>query len=329
MTVNEIITNKIIERIEKAKQTGEKFEWVKPFGENACPLPVSYEQSRNYTGVNRLLLPPDEYCTAQKATELGCHIRKGASGHIVVFFKLINEKNEDGEPKSDKDGNEIKKGFLRYYHVFSRQDILDKDNENLPSKFPIKRYDHKQMEEQLERTLNLFLQMFREYCKSNNIEIEVIKDGTEAYYMPSKNVIRIPSLANFKSVYSFISTVAHEMIHSTMKPLNRQSPTEIKEVEKVQEEYSKEELVAELGACFILQSLCCFDDRPLEQKENSIAYLNGWSSYLKDRKNEIISASAKAQEASDYILEYARDIIKEIEAVEDKIQDNDENKEER
>ena len=312
MTVNEIITNQIIERIEKAKETGEVFEWVKPFGENACPLPVSYEQSRSYTGINRLLLPPDEYCTAQKAKDFGCHIRQGSHRNIVVFFKLLTEKDDDGSPILDKDGNEIKKGFLRYYYVFSRQDVLDRNNENLPSKFPMKHYDHEQMNEQLRRSLILFIQMFQSYCKAHNIQIEEIKDGTEAYFMPSKNIIRVPSLENFKSVYSFIGTVAHEMIHSTMIPLNRQSPTDIKTVAARKEEYSKEELIAELGACFILQSLACFDDRPPEQKENNIAYLEGWSRYLKDRKNEIVSASAKAQEASDYILDYAKEHIKEL-----------------
>ena len=36
MTVNEIITQQIIDRIEEAKRTGKTFHWVKPFGENAC-----------------------------------------------------------------------------------------------------------------------------------------------------------------------------------------------------------------------------------------------------------------------------------------------------
>lgn len=45
MTVNEIITQQIIDRIEEAKRTGKTFNWVKPFGENACRYPVSYEQS--------------------------------------------------------------------------------------------------------------------------------------------------------------------------------------------------------------------------------------------------------------------------------------------
>ena len=313
MTVNEIITNQIIDRIEKAKRTGETFEWVKPFGDNSCVMPVSYEQSRNYTGINRLLLPADEYCTAQKASDLGCHIRKGSHGFIVVYFNLIPEKDENGEVLRDKDGNEMKRGFLKYYRVFSRQDIIDQTGENLPSKFPMKHYDHKEMDEQLRKTLLVFVQMFQAYCTAHNIQIEIIKDGTEAYFMPSKNIIRIPSIENLKSVYAYISTVAHEMIHSTMIPLNRQSPSDVKTVDERKEQYSKEELVAELGACFILQSLACFDDRPAEQKENNIAYLDGWSSYLKDKKNEIISASAKAQEASDFILDYAKEIEKEIE----------------
>ena len=51
MTVNEIITQQIIDRIEEAKRTGKTFNWVKPFGENACRYAKGYmkenEQQRN------------------------------------------------------------------------------------------------------------------------------------------------------------------------------------------------------------------------------------------------------------------------------------------
>lgn len=306
MTVNEIITQQIIDRIEEAKRTGKTFHWVKPFGENACRYPVSYEQSRSYTGVNRLLLQPDEYMTMNKASELGCTIRKGCHSRIVVYFNLITDKDENGQPLLDDEGNEVKRGFLKYYRVFSRADVLDKDGQNLPSKFPMPHYSHDEVEQQLRDTLLLFTMMFRKYCAEHNIEIQIIKDGTEAYFMPSKNIIRVPALENFNSVYSYISTIAHEAIHSTMIPLHRETGMS-------QEQYSKEELTAELGAAFILQALGCYDDRPTSQRDNNIAYLDGWSSFLKDAKTELVSASAKAQEASDYILEYAKEYTKEAE----------------
>ena len=36
MNVNKIITQKIIDRLQQAEQTGEKFYWVKPFAKG-CP----------------------------------------------------------------------------------------------------------------------------------------------------------------------------------------------------------------------------------------------------------------------------------------------------
>ena len=86
----------------------------------------------------------------------------------------------------------------------------------------------------------------------------------------------------------------------------------------------KEELTAELGAAFILQALGCYDDRPTSQRDNNITYLDGWSSFLKDAKTELVSASAKAQEASDYILKYAKEYMKENEQQRNEIKQEEE-----
>ena len=48
------------------------------------------------------------------------------------------------------------------------------------------------------------------------------------------------------------------------------------------------------------------------------------SSFLKDAKTELVSASAKAQEASDYILEYAKEYMKENEQQRNEIKQEEE-----
>ena len=64
------------------------------------------------------------------------------------------------------------------------------------------------------------------------------------------------------------------------------------------EEYSKEELVAEMGAAF----LCGFCN--IEQKtiDNSAAYISGWLRSLKNDKTLLVQAASAAQKAADYIL---------------------------
>jgi antirestriction protein ArdC len=62
--------------------------------------------------------------------------------------------------------------------------------------------------------------------------------------------------------------------------------------------YSKEELVAEMGAAF-LAGLTGID---LVTIPNNAAYLNSWIRRLKGEPRLVISAAAQAQKAVDYIL---------------------------
>ena len=63
-------------------------------------------------------------------------------------------------------------------------------------------------------------------------------------------------------------------------------------------EYSKEELVAEMGASF----LCGHAGIENRTIENSAAYIAGWLKALKNDRTLLIHAAAQAQKASDYIL---------------------------
>lgn len=72
MNVNKIITQKIIDRLQEAERTGEKFYWVKPFAKG-CPksFAVAYDTRDEYRGINRILLEPSkEYLTFRKIEEL-------------------------------------------------------------------------------------------------------------------------------------------------------------------------------------------------------------------------------------------------------------------
>ncbi len=298
MTVNEIVTNQIIHKLDEAEKTGKVYYWVKPFAQGAPKVPLSYDKSYEYSGVNRLLLEPDEYLTKNKANELNCHIRKGAKANMVVFFNVVPKKDSNGEVVLDKNGDVVMRGFLKYYQVYSRSDCLEKSGQNLPSKLNFKRYSHAEQTEQMRQALVAFNSMIEKYCQANKIKVEVIKDGTVAYFSPNHNTIRIPDIDNFRSIYEYAHTVAHEITHSTMIPLNRQGGTS-------KELYSKEELCAEIGAEMIIQNCGIPDDR--QYKNNTIAYLQGWSSYLRNKKQEIVYAAAKAQEASELVMSYAKE----------------------
>ena len=64
--------------------------------------------------------------------------------------------------------------------------------------------------------------------------------------------------------------------------------------------YSREELVAEMGAAFLGMEA----DIVLDRHEQSAAYLNGWLAALKakEHKKWLVVAAAQAAKAADYIL---------------------------
>lgn len=62
-------------------------------------------------------------------------------------------------------------------------------------------------------------------------------------------------------------------------------------------EYSKEELVAEVGAAIL-----CNECDVAWSIQNTQAYINGWTKYMKDKPGEVVSAFTKAMKASEYVL---------------------------
>ena len=73
------------------------------------------------------------------------------------------------------------------------------------------------------------------------------------------------------------------------------------------ETYSLEELIAELGTCYLSSHTGILD----KEIKNSSAYIGGWLSKMKNDKRFIVIASTQAQKACDYILNVQRDIQKE------------------
>lgn len=307
MNIYEMVTERIIKRLEESEEKGEKFRWVKPFDiTNGVRYACNYETQIPYTGINRLLAEPDEYLTFNQIKNMNdknkndfLHIRKGAKGTPILYVNWKEVLDDEGNVKTDKDGKPIKKPFFKYYTVFSRQDTLFKNGENLPSKVPTKHFSYEEIETITQRELLRFTSMINHYCNQYGIELQFINDGIEAYFSPSDKVIRIPDMSNFSSIYEYISCVAHEAVHSTMIINNRITDNE----HTYKEKYSREELVAEIGAAMLISQFRISDDS--QHKDNDIAYIQGWRSFIKDSdtKGIIIGAAQHAQKACDLVLD--------------------------
>ena len=108
--VYEIVTQKIIEKLEEAIKTGQCAPWHKPWSSNT--VPVNYITLRPYRGVNLLLLDSDEYLTWSQYLDLKkhrpeLHLREGSKSHMVVYFSFKESTKEVTKP----DGQTEQKKF--------------------------------------------------------------------------------------------------------------------------------------------------------------------------------------------------------------------------
>ena len=233
-----------------------------------------------------LLGKAGEWASFKQWTELGGHIRKGEKSSFVTFWKVqeIEETKEDGT-------KEIKQiPLLRYYNVFhisQVEGIKPLDTETLNATEPIETAE----------------KIFKDYVTREGIRVEQTASNN-AYYSPTFDLIHLPLIEQFTRAEEYYSTAFHEATHSTMKEsrCNRQEDRKGKLVAFGSEEYSKEELVAEIGSANILNLLGIETDHSFQ---NSTAYIQSWIKALRNDVKMIVSASSKAEKATKYILNEA------------------------
>jgi len=278
--VYQIVTDRIIAKIEEAIKNHDVLPWHKPWTEGNRPM--NYVSQKVYRGINLWLLEPGEYltwnqiCDEQKKNR-AVHLKKGSKASIVVFFKFDRkvEKNEKGEDE------ERRVPILRYYNVYNVKDV-----EGLEPHHQAKTFATDPIEE-AERIASTYVQ--RE-------GIRLRTDGEDAHYSPLLDEVVVPNIKRFQVQGEYYSTLFHEMVHSTghSKRLNRLNATAF----FGSKDYSKEELVAEMGAAMLCGEVGIVD----VTADNSAAYLQNWLTAISSDPSMLVSAAGKAQKAVDYIM---------------------------
>lgn len=104
----------------------------------------------------------------------------------------------------------------------------------------------------------------------------------------------MPPIQTFYDASGYYATKAHELTHWVCG--EPRLATQKANVTK--KEYAFDELVAEIGACFL-----CVQLGVEPQFDQSAAYIEKWLEALKSDKDMIFKAAAEAQKALDYINE--------------------------
>ena len=282
------ITDKLIAIIEDGVNPWQR-DWKTG---NAFPgMPHNAVSGRGYRGINLMILIAEQqthgytstgWITPKKAIEHGLNF-KGQKTTEVIFWKRGTSTEDDGQ------GGEKTKSFMwaKSYRVLNL-DQCEGDKSKLKG--------HKALElpEEIVETHALV-----EAVRSG-IDVTLKHGGDRACYIPSADEVHMPPEKAFKTEAGYLGTAMHEFTHATGHKSRCDRGVKAMQSRFGTEAYAFEELVAELGACFLQETL------GIEMHtENHASYLDNWLKVLKGDKRAIFTASSKAQQATDYILDKA------------------------
>ncbi|MGI3212159.1 ArdC family protein [Roseovarius tibetensis] len=274
------VTDTIIAEIEAGTPP-----WRKPWtgSTSGIAFPTRHN-GEEYRGINVLMLwvmaakqgyLSSRWMTYKQAQELGAQVRKGEKSATVVKYGTFKRENEAGMEEDIP--------YARAYRVFNADQI-----EGLSEEYYIQPEPARDLGTEADPELEGFF-------ARTGAEI-VTTDEPRAYYSLAKDHIHMPPVATFHDAKGYFATLAHESIHWTgsEKRLDR-----IKKFAN-REAYAFEELVAEIGACFLGAQL------GIEPEfDQSAAYVESWLQAMKDDKRAIFRAASEAQKAADFLMDTA------------------------
>jgi len=274
-----VITDNIIKAIEAGVAPWRR-DWNGVPVNAIMPIRANGEQ---YQGINVLILwiasmqygyTSNRWFTYKQAQELGATVRKGEKGQTVCYFAMIESKKENAK------GEKEKFPMLKVYTVFNAEQI-----DNMPEKF-----DPAKIVADID-TGATSIEHMEEFAKKTGARIVIT--GNQPCYVPGLDQIQMPAIKQFNTAESYYGTLCHELIHWTghESRLDRLKKSG-------REDYAFEELVAELGACFVTSELGI--DRGIDR---SASYIASWLKALKEDKKYIFQAASLAQQATKYLLQ--------------------------
>ena len=300
--IQKMVTDIVIEGLEK-----DICPWIKPWESASIGgTPKNYNSKREYHASNKIVLTSimmskgyefNYWVTFKGAKDLNGNVKKGEKGYPVIFWKFLEKT------KVDDNGEEVKKTIpmLKYFQVFN---ISQCEGIELPEKPKKKKQNVLKTIKNAEAVVNDYNE------RETNLTIEV-KKSNRAYFSPSDDLIVSPTMrqavdemkkhgqtANDGKQH-YYSTLFHEMVHSTgtTSRCNRDGIVDMNYFGS--HEYSKEELVAEIGSAILCAKVGLTSERVME---NTSAYCKSWAKKLKSEPKWIVWAGGQSEKAVNYIL---------------------------
>lgn len=280
-----------------------KEEWSKNWkiGNGAC----NGISNRKYAGLNRFLLTfysqeekyeGNRFYTFNQIKENGYHLENAKGKGIPIIYPMFNYFKDGATDYSDRklvgvskksemirSGEATESNFKWAYasvkYVFSED--LVKEIERDPQQH-IYSNDEK-------------FEFLKGFMKEIGVELYQSKINERCYYDIDKHRIVLPPDNHFFNKEALLSTLAHEIAHSTSKGLEREVTGEFGS-----EEYAKEELRAEIASAYICAELGI--DTSMNEN-NNVAYIQSWSTAIKDNYKYLEDAVKDADKICNYVIE--------------------------
>ncbi len=275
--IYEIITARFIDQLKRGT-----VPWQKPWA--GVQNIVS---KKPYRGINSLILGGSDFqspywLTFKQAHDLDGKVKKGEKATPVIYYKLFEKRDDYGNMILGSNGRPTRIPFIRWSNAFN----LDQtEGIEAPAQTPTQ-----EVIQPLDKAAKIV---------SEAKTCPIYHTGFAAVYSPTEDVIRMPAQKTFRSPESYYQTLFHEMTHSTghASRLDREGVT--LPIKFGSERYSKEELIAELGASFLSNEAGILNQ---VQFDNSAAYLGSWIEKFQNDPRMIFTTSSQAQRSTDLIL---------------------------
>jgi len=296
-TAEQKLCNELVEMIENGVNP-----WRKEWTAAASDCYQNLITGHHYRGANVLVLSAymaargyelPYFVGASQARPKGWFPKKGSKACYILRPQPVSyiKEDQDGNAVKDDQGKPVEVSYIKYKAcaVFNVADLQAKDDKAQAA------LDAKILELAGNSTAPKPLADRNEAARTQLEKwvVDVKHYGDRAFYSPSADKITMPKETAFTSEGAYLSTLSHEMIHSTGhgRRLGRDLSGRFGS-----KSYAREELVAELGAFLVCNRLEIDSNT-----NNHAAYLKGWAQILGDDDGprvlfKVLSDATKAAE---------------------------------
>lgn len=258
--------------------------WVCPWHQAGAGLPTNGKTTQRYRGINILSLwaaarrqafHDNRWASYRQWQSLGAQVRRGEKGSLVFFYK---ETTNPADRLGESEDSATQRRYVMRTSVVFNADQVDGISKN-----------HERTAEE-----NWTTDDFDDFVTKTGAVVRF--GGDQALYSPIYDEIHLPQRDHFKTSDGFIATLGHELVHWTgaKSRLSRDLSGRFGK-----QAYAAEELVAEIGAAFLLAR----HGLASTPHPNHAAYVASWLPLLREDPRAIFVAAAQASRAVEWLFE--------------------------